>query len=131
MVQSVTPFLMFQGNAVEALHFYQELFVDLHVLSMEQYGEADGELNGKIRLALIELHGQQVQMIDSPVAHNFDFTPSFSFYLNCDSEEELDMLSAKISAAGQTLMPADNYGFSRRFAWVNDGFGVSWQLNVS
>jgi predicted 3-demethylubiquinone-9 3-methyltransferase (glyoxalase superfamily) len=121
---------MFQGDAVEALHFYQELFADFQVLSLEKYGEGDGELNGKVRLAMIEVFGQQVQMIDSPVAQNFDFTPSFSFYLNCDSEEELDMLTDKISAAGETLMPADNYGFSSRFAWVNDRFGVSWQLNV-
>jgi predicted 3-demethylubiquinone-9 3-methyltransferase (glyoxalase superfamily) len=64
------------------------------------------------------------------VKHAFTFTPAFSFFVDCESEEELKRLYAALSADGATLMPLGNYGFSRQFAWVNDRFGVSWQLNL-
>jgi predicted 3-demethylubiquinone-9 3-methyltransferase (glyoxalase superfamily) len=68
--------------------------------------------------------------IDSPMHHNFTFTPAFSFFMDCESEEEVRRLSAALSEGGNVLMPLDNYGFSRLFTWVSDRFGVSWQLNL-
>jgi predicted 3-demethylubiquinone-9 3-methyltransferase (glyoxalase superfamily) len=75
--------------------------------------------------------GQSVMCIDSPVKHEFDFTPSFSFFVECESEEEIDRLVAALGEDGALLMPPDDYGFSRKFAWLNDRFGVSWQLNLA
>ena len=68
--------------------------------------------------------------IDSSVKHDFAFTPAISFFITCDSEAEIDNLFAKLSEDGGVFMPPDNYGFSKKFAWVSDRFGVSWQLNL-
>jgi predicted 3-demethylubiquinone-9 3-methyltransferase (glyoxalase superfamily) len=61
--------------------------------------------------------------------HNFTFTPAVSIFVQCDSEEETDGLFEKLSAGGAVLMPLDNYGFSKKFGWIADKYGVSWQVN--
>jgi predicted 3-demethylubiquinone-9 3-methyltransferase (glyoxalase superfamily) len=68
---------------------------------------------------------------DSPAVHAFDFTPSMSIFVECDNEAELDRVFAALSDGGKTLMPLNNYGFSKKFGWCNDRFGVSWQINLS
>ena len=77
---------------------------------------------------------QTVLCTDSFVKHDFTFTPAFSLFVDCASEEQLEKLFEALCAGGATLMPLNNYGFSRKFAWVfawvNDRFGVSWQLNL-
>ncbi len=60
----------------------------------------------------------------------FAFTPSVSLFVGCESEVELHAAFARLSAGGEVMMPPDNYGFSAKFARVNDRFGVSWQLNL-
>lgn len=80
--------------------------------------------------ARITIAGQTVMCVDSPINHAFDFTPSFSFFVDCDDDDEVDRLYSALSDQGTTLMPPGNYGFSRKFAWVNDRFGVSWQVNL-
>jgi predicted 3-demethylubiquinone-9 3-methyltransferase (glyoxalase superfamily) len=67
---------------------------------------------------------------DSFIAHGFDFTPSWSFFLDCDGRDEFDRLFAILSEGGGVLMPPDDYGWSTRFAWVSDRFGIAWQLNL-
>jgi predicted 3-demethylubiquinone-9 3-methyltransferase (glyoxalase superfamily) len=64
------------------------------------------------------------------VSHGFTFTPSLSLFVDCESEADLERIFAALSEGGGVLMPLGNYGFSRRFGWVNDRFGVSWQLNL-
>ena len=68
--------------------------------------------------------------IDSAVSHGFTFTPSMSIFVDCGSAAELERAFAALAAGGAVLMPLENYGFSTRFGWVNDRFGVSWQLNL-
>lgn len=68
--------------------------------------------------------------IDSPVKHGFTFTPSISLFVECESAAELDGAFQQLAAGGQVLMPLDDYGFSARFGWATDRFGVSWQLNL-
>jgi predicted 3-demethylubiquinone-9 3-methyltransferase (glyoxalase superfamily) len=68
--------------------------------------------------------------MDSPVTHNFEFTPSTSIFINCEDEAELEKYFAELSKDGDVLMGLANHGFSSKFAWVNDRFGVSWQLNL-
>jgi predicted 3-demethylubiquinone-9 3-methyltransferase (glyoxalase superfamily) len=70
-----------------------------------------------------------VLVTDSFVKHAFTFTPSFSFFVQCESEAELRRLADILKDGGGELMPAGAYGFSTLFAWVADRFGVSWQLN--
>ncbi len=63
--------------------------------------------------------------------HAFTFTPSMSLFVECESPGEFERLHEQLAAGGETLMPPDDYGFSTRFAWLNDRFGVSWQLNLA
>ena len=69
-------------------------------------------------------------MIDSPPVHDFDFTPSISLFVDFESDETLETAFAKLSETGKIMMPLDDYGFSKRFGWLSDKFGVSWQLNL-
>lgn len=132
-MKSVTPFLMFQrGTAEEAMKYYTSLIEDSEIKSITRYGaEGPGE-EGKVKEAVFSLKGQEFMCIDSYVEHGFTFTPSFSIYLTCDTEEEIDSIYEKMMASGFTteLMPLGNYGFSKKYGWVNDQFGISWQLNL-
>ncbi|MCA9071131.1 MAG: VOC family protein, partial [Planctomycetaceae bacterium] len=56
--------------------------------------------------------------------------PSMSMFVDCADEDEIDTLFAKLSSGGGVMMPLGDYGFSRKFAWVTDRYGVSWQLNL-
>ena len=71
---------------------------------------------------------QRILCTDSVIEHTFGFTPAFSLYARCESESEIRRLASALSEQGSVLMPLGNYGFSQLFAWVNDRFGVSWQL---
>jgi predicted 3-demethylubiquinone-9 3-methyltransferase (glyoxalase superfamily)/quercetin dioxygenase-like cupin family protein len=130
MVDSMTPFLMFEGRAEEALTFYTGLFPGAAIDSIERYRAGEMGPEGTVRLASFTVAGQRVMAIDSPADHDFTFTPSFSFFVECAGTEELDALFAALSEGGAVMMPPGDYGFSRRFCWVSDRFGVSWQLNV-
>ncbi|ANN76453.1 VOC family protein [Bordetella flabilis] len=130
MVASVTPFLMFQGDAEAAMDFYAGLIPDSRIVEINRYEAGEAGPAGTVKTATMRVGGQTVRCIDSPIRHNFDFTPSFSFFVDCQSEEEFARLVAGLSEGGGMLMAPDNYGFSRRFAWLNDRFGVSWQLNL-
>ncbi|GFE78345.1 VOC family protein [Steroidobacter agaridevorans] len=131
-MKSIQPFLMFQGEQAEAaMTFYASLFPDTEVTDIQRYGPGAAGKEGSVLRATLSIAGQSVMCIDSPVKHAFTFTPAFSFFIECSSEDELDRLLAALSEGGATLMPRGNYGFSRQFAWVNDRFGVSWQLNLA
>lgn len=126
----VKPFLMFEGRAEEAMNLYVSLIPDSRIERVERYGPEGPGAPGSLRSALFLLGGAPVLCSDSPVAHAFTFTPSLSLYVTCRSEEEIGGLAAALAEGGKFLMPLEDYGFSRRFAWVNDRFGVSWQLNL-
>lgn len=128
----VTPFLMFQdGKAEEAMNFYTSLIKDSEITSITRYGANEpGGDEGTVMQATFTLKGQTFMCIDSNIKHQFTFNPSFSVFIDCDTEEELISLYEELLEGGQALMPLDNYGFSRKFGWVNDRFGVSWQINL-
>lgn len=129
---TMQPFLMFQGGrAEEAMTFYVSLFDDGEVLEIARWQKGEAGAEGGIKLARFRAAGQSVLASDSPVQHAFDFTPSWSFFVECASDEEQERLFAALSEGGAVLMPPDDYGFSRRFAWTADRFGVSWQLNLA
>ena len=126
----VRPFLMFEGQAEEAMTLYVGLIPGSKVLDVERYGPGGPAKEGTIKQALFSVAGQVVQCSDSFVKHGFTFTPSFSFMVECESEAQQDMFWAALIDGGATMMPLDNYGFSRRFGWLADRFGVSWQINL-
>jgi predicted 3-demethylubiquinone-9 3-methyltransferase (glyoxalase superfamily) len=126
----VAVHLMFEGKAEEALELYVSLLPGSKVESIERFGpgEAMGK-EGSVKLATVSLAGTRCLFFDSSFDHPFTFTPSMSLFVTCESEAELDQLFAELSKEGQVLMPPANYDFSRKFTWVEDRFGVSWQLN--
>lgn len=130
-MKKVTPFLMFQdGKAEEAMNYYISLIEDSEIKSITRYGANEAGDEGTVMLAVFSLKGQEFMCIDSNVRHQFSFTPSFSIYVTCDTEKELNDLYQKLNEDGLERMPLDNYGFSRKFGWTDDKFGVSWQLNL-
>jgi len=129
-----TPFLMFcgphRGQAEEAITFYVSLLKNSQIIAIDRYGANEHEPEGTVRLARFTLAEREYMAIDSAAEHNFTFTPAFSIFVTCESETELGQLYKALSAGGGVLMPLDNYGFSRKFGWVNDRYGVSWQINL-
>lgn len=130
MANKITPFLMFEGSAEEAMQFYVALFRGSKIGQVVRYGPGGPGAEGSIQIADFTLAGQNVICIDSPIKHAFTFTPSVSLFVECENEDELDTVFGQLSDGGEVLMPPDRYGFSRKFCWVNDRFGVSWQLNL-
>jgi predicted 3-demethylubiquinone-9 3-methyltransferase (glyoxalase superfamily) len=128
--QKVTTFLMFEGDAEDAMTFYTSLFDDAEIISVARHGSDGLGKEGSVLHATFSLAGQQFMCIDSAVSHDFTFTPAISLYVQCESEAEIARLYAALAEHGQELMPLGSYGFSARFGWINDRFGVSWQLNL-
>lgn len=132
MANKVTPHLMFIGVAEEAMNFYVSLFADSEILRIYRYRPGEQGKEGTVKRADFKLSGQDFICIDSPPVHDFTFTPSISIFVDCESENELQGAFDQLSAGGEVLMPLDDYGvaWSSRFCWINDRFGVSWQLNL-
>ncbi len=127
---TVTPFLMFTGQAEEAINFYKTVFPHTRVESMTKYKAGESGKEGSVKVATVVIAGQRVMCTDSPAVHDFDFTPSFSFFVECENESQLKERFAKLSEGGKVMMPIGNYGFSQQFGWTGDKFGVNWQLNL-
>ena len=128
---TLTPFLMFQeGKASAAIDYYMATFPDARVEGLERFGAGEQSAEGTVKAATLMIAGQRLRIFDSPVKHAFDFTPAISFFVDCTSEDQLRGLAEALADGGAALMPLNNYGFSQLFAWVNDRFGVSWQLNL-
>jgi len=130
MAAKVSTFLMFEGKAEEAMTFYVSLFDGAAVARIQRYGKEGPGKEGSVVVASFTLKGQNFMCIDSFAKHGFTFTPATSIFVDCESEAEVDTLFNKLSDGGKVLMPLDRYPFSRKFAWVADRYGVSWQINL-
>ena len=127
---TVTPFLMFQGDCEAALNLYVSLLPGAAITSLTRWGPDGQAPEGQVQQATFTLAGQVFRAFDSPPVHAFTFTPSWSMFVDCADEAELDRLYAALLEGGQALMALGDYGFSKKFGWLNDRFGVSWQLNL-
>lgn len=126
------PFLMFQGGSAQAaLDLYFATFPNSRMVRVERYDQGEPGPAGTIKVAVFTLCGREFMCSDSPIKHNFSFTPATSTFVEFDSLEDLERAFGILSDGGEVLMPLDNYGFSQKFGWVNDRFGVSWQLNLA
>jgi len=130
-MQKIVNFLMFTGEAEEAMNFYMSLFPSSKIISISRYGAEGPGAEGTVMHAAFLLNDQQFMCIDSYVKHAFDFTPSMSLYVNCESDAEIESLFKSLTEGGAVLMPLGEYPFSKKYAWISDRFGVSWQLNLS
>lgn len=119
-MQKTTTFLMFAGNhfgkAEEAIKFYTSVFPDSEIKNITYFkvGEPGGKA-GAVKHATFTINKQEYLAIDSH-GHNFNFTPSISIYVNCESEDEINRLYTKLLEGGKAMMPIGSYGFSKKFA---------------
>lgn len=127
---TLTPFLMFTGQAEEALNWYVSLLPNSSVTKLVHHVAGGFGEEGKVMQAEVVLAGQRLRFYDSPPVHDFSFTPSLSLFVDCVDEAEIDRLSVALGEGGKFMMPLGSYGFSQKYAWLSDRFGVSWQLNL-
>lgn len=125
----VATMLMFLGQAEEAIRFYTELFPDSSIEMIEHYGPSYPHgPEGQVVHARFTLAGTPMLAMDSAVPQDFTFTPSTSFFVECDAEAEVDRLYAALAEGGSVMMALQAYPFAKKYAWVKDRFGVSWQV---
>jgi predicted 3-demethylubiquinone-9 3-methyltransferase (glyoxalase superfamily) len=101
----VRPFLMFEGKAEEAMNFYVSLFPGAQVIDIVRYGPGQPGPEGTVMKASFTVGGQTVLCTDSFVKHGFSFTPSFSFFVECASAEEIERIYGALSAGGVWVQP--------------------------
>jgi len=131
MKNQIATFLTFQDNNAEnAMTFYIELFDNSEIVDLQRWPEGAPGTKGKVMHATFSLDGNLFMCSDSPPIHDWNFSPAVSNFVNCENESELDRLFAKLSENGTITMPLNNYGFSQKFGWVIDQYGISWQLNL-
>ena len=119
------------GKAEEAINYYVSLFPNSEIKNIEKWkaGEPGGREDW-VKQALFTIAGQEYMASENSMDHKFSFTPAISIYVNCETEDELNKLYLELSRGGQVMMPLDDYGFSKKFGWTADKYGVSWQLNL-
>ncbi len=133
MKQKIVPFLWFADNAEEAVNFYISCFKNSKTGSISRYDEvsakASGQPEGSVLTESFQLNGQEfIALNGGPV---FKFTPCLSFFVNCETEKEINDLWEKLSVDGKTLMECKTYPFSKKYGWTEDQYGLSWQLNLT
>jgi len=119
------------GRAGEAVDFYAETIPAVSVGKVVRITDPADPRVGDVRRAEFTIGNTPFVAFDSHGPHAFGFTPAVSIWLDLDSERELDRIFTMLAEGGITRMPLADYGFSPRFAWVDDRFGVSWQLNLA
>ena len=133
MTQAI-PFLTFQPgrgqSAAAAMEAYVNLFPDGQVIEDQRYGAEGPGPEGSVVLAEFIAAGQRFRCSDSFIDHEWSLTPAISVMIDCDSSDEQKRLLDALAEGGRLYMPLDDYGFGP-FAWVEDRFGVSWQLALT
>ena len=115
-MQKITPFLWFDGKAEEAAKFYTSIFKDSKITKVTRYGDAGPGPKGTAMSVVFQLEGQEFFALNG--GPHFTFSPAISFFVNCETQGEVDTLWEKLSAGGE----------KQRCGWLKDKFGVSWQV---
>lgn len=121
------PFITVEGIAEKLLEYYKSIFSDYKLISLTKHKEPHHNL---VMLAIFSIKNQEFMISDSFISHEWKINPGISFFIDTIDKNELSKLSDKLSKGGKIHMPIDNYGFSTLFTWVEDKFGVNWQLNL-
>ncbi len=121
-MQKIVPFLWFDDNLEEAVHFYTSIFKNASITDVRRMG-------GKVFTATFQIGGREFYALNGGPL--FTFTPAISFFVNCETQQDIDELWKNLSDGGMVFMPLNKYPFSEKFGWVQDKFGVSWQLNLT
>jgi predicted 3-demethylubiquinone-9 3-methyltransferase (glyoxalase superfamily) len=115
-MQKITAFLWFDDKAEEAMNFYVSIFKNSKVGSITRYGEAGPGPKGTVMSATFQLDGQDFFALNGGPL--FKFTEAISFFVNCETQQEVDELWEKLSAGGK----------KDRCGWLKDKYGLSWQI---
>jgi len=115
-MQKITPFLWFNDQAEEAMHFYVSIFKNSKVGRVTRCGEAGPGPKGAVMSATFQLEGQEFMALNG--GPHFSFTPAISMFVNCETQEEVDEFWEKLSAGGS----------KERCGWLKDKYGLSWQI---
>jgi predicted 3-demethylubiquinone-9 3-methyltransferase (glyoxalase superfamily) len=115
-MQKITPFLWFDGAAEEAMNFYVSIFKNSKVGRVTRCGDSGPGPKGSVMTATFQLEGQEfIALNGGPM---FNFSPAISFFVNCETQAEVDELWERLLAGGE----------KQRCGWLKDKFGVSWQI---
>ena len=114
--QKITPFLWFDNQAEEAVNLYTSVFKNSRIVNVARYGEAGPGPKDTVMTATFELEGQEFIALNG--GPEYKFTEAISFFVNCESQEEVDELWEKLSAGGE----------QGPCGWLKDKYGVSWQI---
>jgi predicted 3-demethylubiquinone-9 3-methyltransferase (glyoxalase superfamily) len=129
-MRSIHPCLWFDTEAEEAVQYYVSLFENAKVTDTTRYTGIGSEIHGKhageVMTVGFELDGEKFTALNG--GPHFSFTPAISLFVVCESAAEVDRLWRGLEEGGQVLMPLDKYGWSDRYGWVQDRFGLSWQV---
>lgn len=115
-MQKIIPFLWFDGKAEEAANFYTSIFKNSKIVTIMHYGKAGPGPKGTVMSVTFHLDGQEFIALNG--GPQFTFTPAISFFVNCQTQEEVDDLWEKLSKGGEKQGPG----------WIKDKYGVSWQI---
>ena len=115
-MQKITPFLWFDDKAEEAMNFYVSVFKNSKIVSVNRYGEAEPGQKGKVMTATFQLNGQEFMALNG--GPEYRFTEAISFFVNCETQQEVDELWEKLSDGGE----------KGQCGWLKDKYGVSWQI---
>src|SRR3989475_5385110 len=115
-MQRITPFLWFDGKAEEAMNFYVSVFKNSKVVRVTRYGEGGPGPKGTVMSATFQLDGQEFFALNG--GPQFAFSPAISFFVNCETQQEVDELWEKLSEGGE----------KQRCGWLKDKYGLSWQI---
>ncbi|PYU24817.1 MAG: hypothetical protein DMG30_07575 [Acidobacteria bacterium] len=115
-MQKIIPFLWFDGRAEEAANFYVSIFKNSKIGKVRRYGEAGPGPKGTAMSVEFEINGEQFIALNG--GPQFTFSPAISFFVNCETQGEVDEMWEQLSAGGQ----------KNRCGWLQDKFGLSWQI---
>jgi predicted 3-demethylubiquinone-9 3-methyltransferase (glyoxalase superfamily) len=116
VVQKITPFLWFDGKAEEAANFYVSIFKNSKIENVTRYGDAGPGPKGSVMILGFQLEGQKFTALNGGPLYSF--SPAISFYVDCETQAEVDELWERLSAGGKKM----------QCAWLTDKFGVTWQI---
>lgn len=115
--QKIAPFFWFKNEAEEAVNFYVSLFRQAKVISTTRYGKEGPGPDDAVMVMNFELFGQEFVALNGNEQSTFN--ESVSFYVKCDTQQEIDQYwDGILNAGGQTLA----------CGWIKDKFGVCWQI---
>ncbi len=131
-MQKITPFLWFDNQAEEAMNFYTAIFKNSKTGNISRYDDAgaaaSGRPKGSVMTASFQLCGQDFVVLNG--GPHFKFNPSISFFVILETEAEVDNLWQELTEGGMALMELQKYDWSDKYGWVQDKFGLSWQISL-